>query len=359
MIAPIFRTAFSFLRQAHKRERGQVLVLVVVLMSILCGMSAIAIDLGSYSADRRDLQNAADAIALAAAQDLPSQDAATAAANSWAVKNDVAVSEMALTFTPQGGGEANPKVQVTLTQPHNFTFARAIGITSTNVSASATAIRTSHGNVQGGGGGLMPWSILESIKNSAAPGNSVVLKYDSNNVTNGNFGALRVDGNGANIYRDSIEYGTDNGLCAAGVTGCTDPSVVQTQTGNMVGSTRTGTNYRIDNNDPACNTWAQTVNVVGGKHQLKPECNPFVAGGNPASLRIIIVPVISSLCNGACNVTVTEFALFFLEGYGAGGCTGNNCEIKGKFINSNTNLGATSGTFDSDPSTSHFVRLIQ
>lgn len=69
------------------------------------------------------------------------------------------------------------------------------------------------------------------------------------------------------------------------------------------------------------------------------------------------MPVIDSLCNGACYVTVVEFALFFLEGYGAGGCTGNDCEIEGRFIQSNTNYGALMGVYDQD-TFSHFVRLV-
>ena len=56
-------------------ERGQVLALAAILIAVVGGMAALSIDLGSYSAERRDLQNAADAISLAASQDLPSADA--------------------------------------------------------------------------------------------------------------------------------------------------------------------------------------------------------------------------------------------------------------------------------------------
>ena len=185
-----------------------------------------------------------------------------------------------------------------------------------------------------------------------------MLKYDSNNVQNGNFGPLRIDGNGANIYRDTIESGSENGLCADGVPDCDDPSTVQTQPGNMTGPTRQATDYRISNTTTACDTWNETViENADGSHTIRPECNPFTAGGNEDSLRLIIVPVIDSLCNGACNVTVVEFALFFLDGYGDSGCTGNDCEIEGRFIQSNTNYGALMGVYDAG-TFSHFVRLV-
>ena len=59
-------TLRTILRRFHRDEHGQVLWLVAGLLAVFGGMAAIAIDLGSYSSERRDLQNAADAIALAA-----------------------------------------------------------------------------------------------------------------------------------------------------------------------------------------------------------------------------------------------------------------------------------------------------
>ncbi|OGO50885.1 MAG: hypothetical protein A2148_08015 [Chloroflexi bacterium RBG_16_68_14] len=340
----------------HREQRGQVFAIVVVLIAVFGGMTAVAIDLGSFSADRRDLQNAADAIALAASQDLPNSATAQAAATQWAIHNDIDPADMTVTVIPQSlPSEPNPKVRVALERSHSFTFARLIGITSAAVGASATAIKTS----PGGSEGLVPWSVLEAAKDAATPGLSVVLKYDAQNPQNGNFGAIRIDGNGSNVYRETIEYGSDSGLCAVIAPDCSDPDQVQTEPGNMTGPTRQGTDYRIGNTDPACDTWGEVVVVnANGLHGLRSECNPFVPGGNSNSLRVIIVPVIPGLCSGACYVTVTEFALFYLEGYGDGGCTGNDCEIRGRFIDSNTNYGAVMGTFDPD-TYAHFVRLVE
>src|SRR6476660_6817015 len=75
-------------------ERGQVIILAAVLAPLMLGMCAMAVDIGSYAAHRRSLQNDADAIALAAARDLPSSTAAQTAAQSWATKNGVSWSDV-------------------------------------------------------------------------------------------------------------------------------------------------------------------------------------------------------------------------------------------------------------------------
>lgn len=342
-------------RKRSRCERGQALVLITVLLAVIGGFAALAVDLGSYSLERRDLQNAADAMALAASQELPNGDSAHGAANQWATKNDISPSDIAVVVTQQNMPTIpNPMVKVTVTRAHDFTFARLIGISSTDVSATATAIRSS----PGGSDGLVPWSVQRSLLNTIVPGQTTVMKYDSNNVNSGNFGAVQIDGSGSTLYRDGVKYGSENGLCAAGVTGCPYPSVISLETGNMVGPTRTATNYRLDNTAASCDTWDETVVEVGHTQFIRPECNPFITGGNPNSLRLIVIPVISNLCNGSCNVTITEFALFFLEGYGSGGCNGNSCDIKGRFINSNTNYGADVGVFNAN-TLAHFVKLVQ
>ena len=344
-------------RTRGSRQEGQAFLMVALLLAVFGGMAAMAVDFGSMATHRRDLQNAADAIALAASLELPDEAAAQAIAETWAAKNDIALSEMQVTFVAQNPPtEPNPKVIVQLTQGHEFIFARLIGVTNANVGAVAAAIKTS----AGGSAHLMPWSLKESIKDASAPGQSLVLKYDASNPSNGNFGALRLDGNGANVYRDTIENGSTTGYCASGVSGCPYPTTVQTETGNMRGPTETGTDYRLDNTSASCDEWDDVVQVnADGTMGLKAACNPFGPGGNPNSLQVIVIPVIASLCNGSCTVTIVEFALFFLEGYGPGGCdAGNDCEVKGRFINSNANFGALTGVFDPN-SFSHFVRLVQ
>ena len=48
-----------------REESGQSLVLAAAAMVVILGMAAMAIDVGMFLQERRDLQNAADAAALA------------------------------------------------------------------------------------------------------------------------------------------------------------------------------------------------------------------------------------------------------------------------------------------------------
>lgn len=67
---------------AAERDQGAVLVIVAVMMVALLGMGAMVIDLGALYVEKRQLQNGADAAALAVAQDCAGgncgDDAATA-----------------------------------------------------------------------------------------------------------------------------------------------------------------------------------------------------------------------------------------------------------------------------------------
>src|SRR5574341_1886636 len=76
-------------------ERGQVLIVAVLLMAIIMGFTALAIDVGLFLEERRDNQNDADAAALAGVQYLPEHPAlALLASRDWAKKNGVADSEI-------------------------------------------------------------------------------------------------------------------------------------------------------------------------------------------------------------------------------------------------------------------------
>jgi hypothetical protein len=360
-------------RTAQNEQGGQVLVLVAALLAVIGGMAALAIDFSSYAADHRELQNDADAMALAASLDLPSSSAAIAAAESWAAKNNIEGYEIEdVEIIPQGTGEPNPRVRVTLRREHEFTFARLIGISSADVVTSAAAIKTS----AAGGDGVVPFSVTAAAMNSVNVGDEVVLKYDSDNIQNGNTSPIRIDGSGngncnsSDRYCDGVKFGSESAVCAQGAdpTYCDGPSVVDTQTGNLIGGTRRAIQYRLDNTDAHCDEFDEVFTDDDGSgppdqnddgiYRLANDCNPFTEGGYD-SLRVLIVPIIGDLCNGSCEVTIEDFGLFFLEGFANGSrCTGNDCEIIGRFVRVNQNIGLLAGTFDPDSANS-FVRLVE
>src|ERR1044071_5888471 len=66
-------------RVSAQRERGQTLVVITVFMMSLLGMSAMAIDVGTWYQDKRHLQSDADAAALAGASAIATNTASTVA----------------------------------------------------------------------------------------------------------------------------------------------------------------------------------------------------------------------------------------------------------------------------------------
>ena len=72
-----------------KNESGQALVLFALLAIVLIGFAALVIDAGLAYAARAKAQNAADAAALAGAQDLPSFEAAIGKAKDYAEHNGI------------------------------------------------------------------------------------------------------------------------------------------------------------------------------------------------------------------------------------------------------------------------------
>ena len=121
-----------------KSERGQSLVIVLLFMTVLIGMAAAVIDVGSwYRADRK-LQANADAAALAGAQELPeSAPAAQAAALAWADKNDGGVTAANIKF--RSTVIANDTVEVTAQRRAPGFFAKLFGFDSVQVRAKAAA----------------------------------------------------------------------------------------------------------------------------------------------------------------------------------------------------------------------------
>jgi hypothetical protein len=127
-------------------ERGGVLVMVVVFLPALIAIAALVIDVGHGFQVRRHLQTAADAAALAAAQELPNTANAEAVANEYSASSgghnerpglpDVTT---AVSFPAPTGS----KVRVTESSKSRVFFAGLLGFDGFNVSATAVASRSS------------------------------------------------------------------------------------------------------------------------------------------------------------------------------------------------------------------------
>lgn len=125
-------------------EDGAVAVLVAVTLVVMLGLSALVLDVGNLYWERRQLQNGADAAALAAAQDIVDGSGATALATArqYADSNnsrgayidgtDFVVGPNSVTVTTQTGSAAGPGELTSI-------FAGVLGVDAYETSATATA----------------------------------------------------------------------------------------------------------------------------------------------------------------------------------------------------------------------------
>ncbi len=124
------------LRRRAAAEDGVVLVLVALLLIVILGMTAIAIDTSDLRSAQSQAQAAADAGALAAAQDLPEDSvSATIDGTSYATHDDPGAS---VTVIPGVGGD-DTKAEVDVTQSVSTLFGQIFGSAQAQVSAKAVA----------------------------------------------------------------------------------------------------------------------------------------------------------------------------------------------------------------------------
>ncbi|NLJ31883.1 MAG: hypothetical protein GX424_09845 [Clostridiales bacterium] len=186
-----------------KKENGQAAVLLALVFIVLLGFVALTMDIGRATVEKSDLQNAADASALAGAQSLPDSSAAISAATSYAQKNGVENSKIQV-VTPYKGD--SKKVEVVCTRTVEYTFARVLGYQSTTVTVKAVASRS---GVEGGISGLRPWAITD--KYSYTYGEEFVLKVGGGGGSQGYYGIVSFGSQGgdANTYKGNILDGYD------------------------------------------------------------------------------------------------------------------------------------------------------
>jgi Flp pilus assembly protein TadG len=120
-------------------ERGAVVVLVALLLPLMMGLAALAVDVGSWYLTQTQLQAAADAAALAGAADLPSSPSgAESYAQSIASKDASGATVTSVTPYNSNSGE----IQVTLSETGSLWFAALFGVKAPTITASAVAEST-------------------------------------------------------------------------------------------------------------------------------------------------------------------------------------------------------------------------
>ena len=184
-------------------ERGATAVLLCLLMVPMLGFAAIAVDVGAVYAEKARLQVAADAAALAVAQDCARGACGDVQATATAL---VAANAGTATAGPPVLSSRPTSVTVTGNQPTEHWFAPVLGIDATAVSATATVAWGAPGGgtavlpltfswcefAQQTGGGLPSGTTERTIRLTKTSG-TTDCTGPSHNIVPGGFGYLVTD----------------------------------------------------------------------------------------------------------------------------------------------------------------------
>ena len=247
----------------RRGQGGQVLIMAVLMMAVVAGFTALTIDVGLFLHQRRQLQNAADATALAGATALPDASQAQVKAQQWATKNGIDVSGGELeSVSVSTYRVTNDRLSVTVKRDVSFVFGRVLGLTSDTMRASATA-----GRVPVTASCIAPWAVQGVVNNASTdfglnPTALYTFQLSASNWNSpGNFGALAVYGSGTSDYRNAVQ-----GNCGqVNACGSASPYVAEgstlacaTQTGSLGQNTNEGLAERYPSS-----TWS-TCDVTAG-----------------------------------------------------------------------------------------------
>ena len=204
-------------------NRGITAVLTALLLVVMLGAAALAVDVSRLYLERQHLVNSCDAAALAGGIELPDQTAATTRAGQAAVANRMPDHQVSF--------PTSDKLRVDGQETVVFTFARILGFQQGPVSAYAVVERIP--GIKSTSGIVVPWGI-PSV--NYVVGEDVSLKVGAPQGSGGNFYPLALErslgdgSSGASVYNEDIKYGFQ-GEVEVG-------DVVSTEPGNMVGPTR-------------------------------------------------------------------------------------------------------------------------
>jgi len=298
-------------------------------LAVVVGFAAMTIDVGLMYEERRGMQNAADAAALAGVAELPLDPiAARKRAEEWAANNGVPSSEIK-TIEVRTTDALNDTLYVELGTDFGWVFGRVLGLDSSPLSASAAA------QIQSmvGTSNLMPWAIVMgdsaclNAMDEPIPGEDCSVKIGASDSVVGWYGALDLDGSGggSSEYESNVVDGAaETVYCAEGQQ---EPqcqsSVVDALAGNKVGGTGQGIDTRLmteptegcDDNGSGIDDFGEVfVPAVSGQAQFGVGC--------PLSPRLIIIPIVTLNGLPVQTVTIEGWALAYLKGYM---CVGVNC----------------------------------
>jgi Putative Flp pilus-assembly TadE/G-like len=354
-------------RHAFGSDDGSVLVMVAASMVMLLGVCAISIDLGNFYLARAQAQRAADAAALAGAKSfvatacvtsgctsggiqetLGRQQAEAAGAQNYIAGKAANIQDGDITFsypTPE-----EPQITVNAKASVSTFFAKVFGISTANISATATAEAY---NPAGGGDALVaaaclkPFLVPNCDPTHSSPGNPVCATSGQGTFIDPSSGALAHPGvypsgvigmpwqlhsnagpsqwylvgfggappSSGSALRDHIA------MCTPAMLSCGD--TLTTANGKKVGPVDQGTNALINANSDGLNQGQDSIDtsvgppfaITGGANNPNPALRGKVFYDYSESPSVVTVPVYTgnSLPPGGTTVTIVGYMQVFVQ----------------------------------------------
>ena len=319
-----------------RKEEGQSVIMVVLILVVLIALVALVLDIGNAYAQRRVVQNAADAAALAATRELARGAQVTTnrqvlnEAKDYAGLNGVdpnTVVARYFRFDPDTRTTADlgvvpntstrpPEnatgVTVTVGKTFNTYLAPVIGHNFLDASAESYGQISTGACAAGAGSGLFPIAVRSALfdnerdNGKPTPGATYTIWDKDSRITPGNFGWLSWDGDASNT----------------------------TLVANMHDTTRSGTwALSPDPDDPGA---PPSVEIPGGpgvqnSSSVKAELNVRIADSDPLRPKEVLLPVYDTASGQGNNTTyhVIGFAWFVLTDYNF---QSSNKWVEGYFI---------------------------
>ena len=165
----------------HQHERGSTLVYLALIMLVLMGFAGLALDGSHAYLERRRMQTAADAAALAGARELALGRDPSSMISNYVSHNRATLSSWSIINNGTG-------IRVLTHRDVATWFARAVGVNTLSVAATSEAGFLPLLGV----GGLMPMAVCADDVNVG--GGEVTLLWEDDKSGSGNFGWLSWDG---------------------------------------------------------------------------------------------------------------------------------------------------------------------
>ena len=352
----------------RRGERGSVLAASALGMLSFLLAVGLGLDIRHLYLAKNELQNAADAAALAGASGLnvDASGIATATSRAVAAMNKYEFNNSNISFTAANvrfarnlsdftngtdmnqAAAANPTVApdvkfvkvVTPQSPVNIAFVSMVLGSSVNLNAEAVAGVSVPLNVFAG---YLPVCVLDDDNLSTIlPGQMYTFRGGpQDSASPGNYQILAIDGSGGADDRTGLASGVRNVVGPGGY--------VDTKPGVTSGAVRQGVNTRFDDYasgmDPAEFPPDTNIkeNITYAEYLTgSPSQSPQHAG--VAGRRVVLIPIVkeSQFDNGRTTVQIDHFGAFFLRSKISGG---NGGDLQAEYIG----IGVVVGNGEYDP----------